>query len=828
MRSKFWLILQFLIIFGLCLSVGSGLMVGNSSSTIVLAESSAGEILAETTLELVKIDPNTAVNDVDQLVIITGSGFVETPQVFLGNHELVEVSWRSETELEAIVPWGLAADVYDLTVVNPDQEEASLPDAFTVTDGLGEFITAGPYGGQTVQLALQKNNPSTLYALMFGAGLFLSEDGGSSWAQLNSQYWPIQLAFDAVDPDILYLGAAGGNEFYRSLDQGLSWEQITTDIIAENGCYSVYPAAHPTKAGVVYFGMGSCGVMQLEPDEGGVYYSTDYGQTWKMRNNGLTNRDIQTLAIHPDGVTLVAGTYEGNTFYSEDGGLNWQAGDTLAYGVTRVFINPYKTKQAWAITREDLLGIVGDAKIYRSDNLKDWTEVEGLEILTGGGSFQAQMAFLNDSIWLASNKLYRSTDNGINWEEKLGITRTLQAIVIPPEKPQTIYIGSDFGIEKTTDGGATWVDVNDGLAGMAPQALAVSSSDLNQVYVKTHQGIYKSVDAGNSWQYLDHGISGFPGGSLLDVGIEDDQILFYTNGCTGEFCIDISTNGGSTWETLTSDLPAQFEGWDCDSFTIRSIPLTPERVIVGASVTNPATDDFEGIFYYSDDHGQNWDFFVPTGAIDRIREIEYDPFDPNLIYAGTWNSGLWRSQDGGESWGPITIGSPPLTPPVRVDSIAIHPNDADKVFVRVRSLAVTENPEPEIWVSTDRGETWSLIGNSGFMGSALIVTPPLADQTFYSLYTSCEGGLCRSVNEGLSWSVNTSVPWPELLASATDGERSILYMGTPGGLVNTASVREAAEINSESVSGGGVYRLTEVLGPVLNIYLPIFQGGPDR
>ena len=113
------------------------------------------------------------------------------------------------------------------------------------------------------------------------------------------------------------------------------------------------------------------------------------------------------------------------------------------------------------------------------------------------------------------------------------------------------------------------------------------------------------------------------------------------------------------------------------------------------------------------------------------------------------------------------------------------------------------------------------------LGEDLVLSPPLPGAPFYSLYTGCEAGLCRSVNNGLTWSAIEGIPRPEVLAAATDGERSILYMGTPGGLVNTAgaemSMGRTSTVDRVGIVGGGVFRLTTHIDSI-KIFLPIFLG----
>ena len=287
---------------------------------------------ASLSLSVTAVNPNTAPNDVDTPIVIRGTGFTATlsgtevltaPVVYLGETALADVLWGSTTTLSATVPWGLVTGTYTMTVVNPDGISATLASAFTVTDGINMWTTGGPYGGQAVQLAIKPGYTNTILASMWGAGLFISEDAAGTWRQIHDYDWPIAFDFDAQNPGVIYFGTDGG--VFRSMDSGASWEHITDDPedIETNGFSSAYPAAHPVQAGYVYVGMGSCAGKDQEPGTGGVFFSTDYGDTWTARNTGLTDLDIQAIAINPQNPgTLLAGTFDGNVFYSNDGGLN--------------------------------------------------------------------------------------------------------------------------------------------------------------------------------------------------------------------------------------------------------------------------------------------------------------------------------------------------------------------------------------------------------------------------------------------------------------------------------------------------------------------------
>ncbi len=86
-------------------------------------------------ISITDVHPSSAPNDNYTMVVIQGSGFSATitgtqvltvPMVYLGDVELPDVIWSSTTTLSATVPWKLPAQVYPLTVVNPDGGSATL------------------------------------------------------------------------------------------------------------------------------------------------------------------------------------------------------------------------------------------------------------------------------------------------------------------------------------------------------------------------------------------------------------------------------------------------------------------------------------------------------------------------------------------------------------------------------------------------------------------------------------------------------------------------------------------------------------------------------
>jgi hypothetical protein len=124
---------------------------GNGSAMLIDASSAlAAPLRAQ--LEVTAVDPESAPNDVDTTITISGNNFDETAAVYLGDTELAEVNWENENTLQAVVPWGMSTGVYDLIVENTPEEIATLDNAFEVLEGLNVWTRARLKGEGSTKL----------------------------------------------------------------------------------------------------------------------------------------------------------------------------------------------------------------------------------------------------------------------------------------------------------------------------------------------------------------------------------------------------------------------------------------------------------------------------------------------------------------------------------------------------------------------------------------------------------------------------------------------------------------------------------------------------
>jgi hypothetical protein len=386
-----------------------------------------------------------------------------------------------------------------------------------------------------------------------------------------------------------------------------------------------------------------------------------------------------------------------------------------------------------------------------------------------------------------------------------------------------MYIGAfRNGLYRSGDGGSSWQLANDGLAGLNPSAIAVEPSDPDTVYAQTELGILKSNNAGQNWRQLDLFTGGYPAPNELATDpFTPERVYFGQYGdpnLQGEIIFCLSEDGGTNWQQITITLPITMVDWSGSMYAIAPHPTVPDRILGGATVapagSGVSENDAQGLIFASDDHGQNWTLLSPTLPISEIHQIAVDAVNPDLIYVATLGSGLWKSTDGGDSWA-----ATPVTGTAEVPYVVADPLQENKVYFGTSTI-----DGPINYVSENAADTWTRINSEIEYGEPLLFTPAQPPE----LYAACHFSerLCRSLDGGATWQYVSGMTRPGALAAGTDGERVLLYVGSPGGIVTTEGLdNRSPEIlepipGRGSVLGGGVYRYTTLL-PDHQIYLPL-------
>ena len=365
-------------------------------------------------------------------------------------------------------------------------------------------------------------------------GVYLSTDCGWSWEK-KSEGLPVStnpeghtfvrtLAGVPNDAGGTSLFAGIGGSVFVSIDTGRSWSALDSDLPHDN----------------LVFSMGVCdslffvGILQR-----GVFLSTDCGDTWVKRDNGIPNSYLTSLAaaqVGQDSILLFVGTRDAGILSSSDDGASWipvNNGqlDTL---VTCLAVSPNK------VGGVDLYSGTGTRGVFHSsDNGESWSVmnsnwldgtiyISAIAIADGGTESSQIFAATSDGMYL-------STDGGSRWTAvnnglpvyyydyngaRYHYLFTSLATARSAEATDFVFVGSEYGVYRTTNNGSSWERANDGLTDANVKALAVFSLEGQQCYVlaATPSGIFSSTDYGATWSLADSSILGTPISSVVSCG----------------------------------------------------------------------------------------------------------------------------------------------------------------------------------------------------------------------------------------------------------------------------------------------------------------------
>ena len=288
------------------------------------------------------------------------------------------------------------------------------------------------------------------------------------------------------------------------------------------------------------------------------------------------------------------------------------------------------------------------------------------------------------------------------------------AVAGVPAQPNTYYFGAvGGGVWKTTDSGATWAPVSDGLFKTSSVgALAVADSDPNIVYAgmgeacvrgnaSNGDGVYKSLDGGKTWRHMG---------------------------------LDQTYHIGA----------------------VRVHPKNPDIVYVAALGHLWGPNEERGV-YRSTDGGATWKQVLTRGPDAGAVDLAMDPGNPRVLYASFWQvrrnpyhfdsggpgSGLWKSTDGGDHWTDISR-APGLPRGVlgRI-GVTVSPANPERVW------ALVEAADGGVFRSDNAGRTWTKVNDQNILRQRAwyyshIFADPRNPDTVYALNT----GMYRSIDGG--------------------------------------------------------------------------------
>lgn len=611
---------------------------------------------------------------------------------------------------------------------------------------------------------------------------------------------------------------------YRTTNGGADWTPVWRgDNLAR------YIWIDPTNSNTVYV---STGIFDREaansdPESGipggeGILKTTDGGSTWTHANKGLGNLYIGSLFMHPDNPQVLlaaAGSnvyHEGTGVYlSTDGAATWEP----------VLIDPNEESEGFhsveiSIADPEIAYAASSNRVYRSEDAgRSWTVMTppgtawGEPPVRGGFPIDLQVdprdanrVFIN--AYGGGNFL--STDGGRTWTvASTGYTGAqTRGVAVDPNHPGRVWVTGRSGLFVSTDGGSTWTgqspfDPYPTFEGMAlaiatdgslleadsvergvaygdgqewryaqpnwpyPQAVrsmtfsasnpAIAYAGVGAFFTPSYfddslpgGGVHRSDDAGRTWQPANDDASESAHVTGLAVDPGDPSRLFAATVDTG---LLRSLDGGATWKVVSdrSDTPM---------FAVAVHPTDPNLILAGS----------RGILR-STDGGDSW--IQSTSGVapeSTFVDFEFGPLDLDVVYAADIGSGVYRSDDAGQTWEAINNGLRTRA----VNDLAIS-HDGNHVYAAtegegVYRLDLLGAPPAEAPLTTmattttvggERATTTAVIGTSGADTSV----PATTDTTNAEAAPAAES-VEDDPGDGIPWAAWTIVGMAILVLAA--------------------------------------------------------------
>jgi len=325
------------------------------------------------------------------------------------------------------------------------------------------------------------------------------------------------------------------------------------------------------------------------------------------------------------------------------------------------------------------------------------------------------------AIYAGGRQIARSLDAGRTWQTTYPATVDVSALAVVPGKPSTVLAASGPQLLRSADGGRTWTArfVNTQVGSVAADPASRAA------YYTDELGLFKSTDAGKTWSFSGPTVNGQPapfGRIALARGV------IYVNTFSGIFRSD---DGARSWRR-TGTAPAN-ESLD-KAFLVD--PGSPAKLYLAG---------LSGIFG-STDGGATWERLdgglprLPLNETLSFFSLAADPSRPGFLYAGTYEHGVAKSQNGGESW---HIGVEPGLSKGRVALFKIHPSRPDTVYVGLATRG------DRAFRSTDGGRTWKGFARRVTVDGLFDLAFDPADPD--TLYAGNDQGLWKSRDGGEAW-----------------------------------------------------------------------------
>ncbi len=598
-------------------------------------------------------------------------------------------------------------------------------------------------------VSIDPNNPSTVWVgtgedvggrhVGLGDGIYRSTDGGQHWKNmgLKSSEHIARIIIHPENPDVIYVAAQGplwtkGGErgVYKSSDGGENWKRVlgddewtgATDLVIDprdpDWMYAATWQRHRNVAAYMGGGPGS-----------GLHRSKDGGETWEKLSRGIPTSNMGKigLAISPQDPDNIYAAIEldrrtGGLYMSADRGATWTKQSNTVSGAT----GPHYYQELYASPHAPERLYLMDVRIQVSDDHGKTFRRLKEEKKHSDNHAIAFRADDPDYLLIGTDGgIYESFDLAETWRfiANLPVTQYYKLAVDDREPFYFIYggtqdNGSHGGPSRTVNShgisNADWFMI----LGADGHQTATEPGNPDIMYAETQQGGLHRIDRITGEQILimpqpgeGEGPERFNWDSPILVSPHNAARLYFASHRVWR-----SDNRGDSWTAISGDLTRDQERM--------SLPIMGRQ--------------------------QGWDNPWDLNAMSEyntITSLAESPIHEGLIYAGTDDGFIQVTEDGGQNWRGMEIGSIKDVPSTAfVNNIQADLFDAKTVYAALDNHKFGDY-KPYVLKSTDAGRSWTSI--SGNIPENTMVWRLVQDHvkkdllfaaTEYGIYFTPDGG----------------------------------------------------------------------------------------
>lgn len=657
-------------------------------------------------------------------------------------------------------------------------------------------------GGRISDFAVSARKPATMFVATGTGGLFKSGNLGTTWTAVFEKEAVASIGAVAVwpkNPSIVWVGTGEANSrnssswgrgVYRSADGGASWECVgleATSCIGRIVC-------DPTDSNTVW--VAALGRLWGDNPERGVFRTRDGGRTWRQVLKVDAKTGAVDLAADPANPRVLyaamyarrrtpwsySGTGEsGGIWRSTDGGDTWKKlGNGLPKRTGRIGLEVWQKnpKVVYAVVESDEGGRLSEFEessraggVFRSDDAgESWKRISPF---APRAFYFSQIRVQPDDstrVYLLGTDLYWSDDGGVTFKARgaKNLHPDCHAMWIDPADGRHVLLGTDGGVFQSFDRIASWQFVDNLPIG--------EFYNLAYDFREPFYRIYGGLQDNQSWggpSRTTFEADNFGGGA--QGGIANDHWELLGGGDGFHVAVD-PTNPNLVWyesqggELVRQDLvsgkerycrPSNNEGEPVFRFNWNApfllSPHDPDVLWLGGQYVFRLTG-----------RGERWERVSPdlttadpakmvtggSGAETHctIVSLAESPVKAGIVWAGTDDGKVWVTPNGGAAWTDLTANLRGVPRGLYVSRIEASPHDARTAFVSIDGHR-SDVFAPFLLVTHDLGQTWtSLAGDLPKDQPVKVVRqdPGNADL----LFAGTEFGLFLSFDGGRRW-----LPW---------------------------------------------------------------------